>query len=145
MYICCKHCKHTGSFKHEIGHFCIKHQKDILYNNKDAIDFMFNCKDCELEIGTLLKIARYMKTISFEVIFDEYFETRNDIGVYIQDKDKWEKGMLEGKVTEGLNSYDITNDNVIGYNVLFNNFPVFYTENKDEIRFIQKALGIDLK
>lgn len=131
MYICCRYCKHTGSFLHERGHTCKKHETFINLNSKESMDFMFNCKDCELDIKSLLSIARYMETISFEVVFNEYFESRNDMGCY-----------YDTEKTLQVHDVDTTED-IIGYRVLFNNFPVFYTENVDEIKLIQKGLGLN--
>lgn len=142
MYICCSHCKHTGNFIHEVGHACRKHDKFINFNNLESMEFMFNCKDCELDIGELLRVARYMDTISFEVVFDEYFQVMNNMGVVIKDRDKWNHGFYKCSFTEVYKPFDVKNTHVKGYRLLFNNYPVFYTENFEEILFIQQGLGL---
>ena len=142
MYICCKHCKHTGNFIHEVGHNCNKHDRFINLNKQESIDFMVNCRDCELDISNLLRVARYMDSISFEVVFDEYFEVMNNMGVVIKDSDKWNHGFYKCSFTEVYEPNKVNNTHVKGYRVLFNSYPVFYTEDKSEIEFIQKGLGL---
>lgn len=142
MYICCSKCKHTGNFIHELGHNCNKHDKFINFNKHESIEFMTNCQDCELDISNLLKIARYMDTISFEVVFDEFFHVMNNMGVVIKDSDKWNHGLYKCSFTEVYKPNKVNNTHIKGYRVLFNNFPVFYTEDKNEIDFIQRGLGL---
>jgi len=142
MYVCCSHCKHAGHFTHEVGHSCRKHDFFISLNNKKAVELMFNCRDCELSIGELLRIARYMNSISFEVVFDDTFHVMNNMGAYIKDKDKWNHGFYKCSFTEVYEPAKVDNNHVMGYRVLFNNYPVFYTENSEEILFILTGLGL---
>ena len=142
MYICCSHCKYVGNFIHELGHNCNKHDRFINLNKLESMEFMFNCRDCELNISNLLMVARYMDTISFEVVFDDCFHVMNNMGVVIKDSDKWNHGFYKCSFTEVYKPNKVDNTHVKGYKVLFNNYPVFYTEDKSEIEFIQKGLGL---
>ena len=145
MYICCNHCKHTGSFYHELGWTCRKHDRIINLNSLESVNEMFNCKDCQLDISELLRIAKYCNTISFEYVFDEYFEVMNNMSVVIKDREKWNHGFYRNQgysFTDVYKPMEVTNDHVVGYRVLFDGFPVFYTEREDEIEFIKKGLGL---
>ena len=145
MYICCRHCKHTGSHYHEQGWTCNKHNRMVNLNNLESVKEMFNCKDCQLDIDNILRIAKYCNTISFEYVFDEYFEVMNNMGVVIKDSEKWNHGFYKNQgysFTDVYETHHVTNDHVVGYRLLFDGFPVFYTANKDEIEFIRKGLGL---
>ena len=144
MYICCKHCEYTGNFLHEKGHSCKKHKTFIDLNSKESVDLMFNCKDCQLYIHDLIKIARHMKSISFEYILNENFRSRNDMGIIIKDEKKFNKGFYKDSIDKVFKAYDVdTTEHIIGWKILFNEFPVYYTESIDEIKFIKSALGFE--
>lgn len=141
MYICCRHCKHNGNFVHERGHSCRLHNCFINYNDKESVELMFNCKDCQLDISDVFSIARYCKSISVEYIFDEYFEVMNNMGVVIKDSKEWNNGFYKDML-KAYKVKEVTNDHVIGYKVLFDGFPVYSCERMEEINFILKGLGL---
>ena len=114
-------------------------------NNLESVKEMFNCKDCQLDIDNILRIAKYCNTISFEYVFDEYFEVMDNMSVVIKDREKWNHGFYRNQgysFTDVYKPMEVTNDHVVGYRVLFDGFPVFYTEREDEIEFIKKGLGL---
>lgn len=145
MFICCRHCKHTGSHHHERGWTCKKHDVFINLNDYESMNQMFNCKDCTLGVGDIFRIAPYCNTISFQIVFDEYFCVMNNMGVYIKDDEKWDNGRYKYKGISFVDVYDthnVDNTHIMGYKLLFNDFPVFYTEDKKEIDFIKEGLGL---
>ncbi len=115
------------------------------FNNKKSMEKMFNCTDCQLDIGYIFDFARYCKNIHFEVIFDDTFHVMNSMGVIIKDSDKYHNGFYKNFGHSFIDVFKIKNVNnshVKGYRLLFDSFPVFYTERKDEMEFISKGLGL---
>ena len=141
MYICCRHCKYSGHFVHEQGHSCRLHDCFINYNNYESVKRMYECTDCKLSIDRVLELARYMNTISFEIVFDDTFHVMNNIGVVINDKKEWNNGFVKDPI-KAYKPNRVENDHIIGYRVLFDGFPVYYCERKEEILFILKGIGI---
>lgn len=134
MYKCCRHCNHTGNHVHEIGWKCEKHDFFVNWNDKKCVDKVFECTDCRLSFSNLFQIGVYADDISVKYVLEEYSESHNEIMVYYK----------EGEYPRKPHVEPANKNLIVEYIVCFDDFPVFRTEDIEEIEFIKKGFNFQV-
>lgn len=134
MLSCCRHCKYTGSFFHEIGWACKKHDFFIHMDDLESLERASHCKDCQLDLDELFRKGVKADVVSIGYVLEGNSGVHNGIHTYTRADDPTDKLYVKGTSA----------DMVVGYVVFFDGFPVFRTNDESVVRLIKEGFNFKI-